>query len=155
MHVGVAGEMLGKSSLQICSFRASPGLLGGVIIWNGTGRPAAAPWGHRASGQEGWAVFGSSWQCLAMQTRSLCLPSGHLQGVQGRRGMHWEGLIPAASAISKEIYGKCHPWFPGQMLFCFCRAARGVINCYCRESTECFSFNSKDVFNLPVALCKL
>lgn len=54
-----------------------------------------------------------------------------------------------------EMYWKCHPWLPGQTHFSFLWAARGVINCYCRESTQCFSFNSKDVFNLPVALCKL
>lgn len=40
-----------------------PGLLGGVIIWNGTGRPAASPLGppsQRAGG------VGSVWQLLAV-----------------------------------------------------------------------------------------
>lgn len=142
VRVGIAGEMLDKSSLQTCSFRASPSTTGGVSLSGMVqGAQLPAPWGRRGG------------QCLAAQTP--CSQSGHLEGIQGGRGMHREGFIPAVCAISKEIYGKYHPWFPGQMLFCFLRAARGVINCYCRESTECFSFNSKDVFNLPVALCKL
>lgn len=67
MHVGVAGEMLSKSSLQICSFRASPRTIGGChhLEWYRAAscQPPGAtePAGRR--GGQCLAALGSVWQC--------------------------------------------------------------------------------------------
>lgn len=136
-------------------------------------RPGAS--GHSQDCSAGMGAFPS---CRVLQV-SLLPRFAKGRGVRSRES--WESIDPVKSeaptqqpgmhpglkgdAVGRvytccccflmEMYWKCHPWLPGQTHFSFLWAARGVINCYCRESTQCFSFNSKDVFNLPVALCKL
>lgn len=94
-----------------------PSLLCQLRPWEGHGSRAGAgcqpPEVAHPGGQEGAAALAG--------TRYS--PSGRLEGVQGGRGMHREGFIPAACAFSKEIYWKCHPRLPGQTFFSFLRAA--------------------------------
>lgn len=159
-----------KSSPQTCCFRVFPALFG----WDGghfhpttcRGSPSLPEWELAKGGEGKEAEKAGKAQTLqrgrlrggqlpAALTGTRCSSPGSVEGIQGSREMQREGFIPAACASCEKIYWKCHPRLPGQTHVSFLRAAQGVINCYCRESTQCFSFNSKDVFNLPVALCKL
>lgn len=147
--------MLSKSSLQICSFRASPRTIGGChhLEWyRAASCSLLGPPSQRAGG------VGSVWQLLAVFGNANPFSVLTKWPPRRRPGREGDALGRVNTCCVCHLQGniwEMPPLVPWTNALFFCRAARGVINCYCRESTECFSFNSKDVFNLPVALCKL